>query len=89
MQRNTASFIGHHPPRSKGPNPDNPVTPLVEWIVPSRHLWDTAEQAFDARQNTWRALRERSQAVEELRLVKGSREASAIFRNEELNDEEA
>jgi hypothetical protein len=66
MQRNTACFIGHHLLRSRGLNPDNPVTPLVEWIVLSEHLWGKAEQAFDARLSTWKALREQGQAVEEL-----------------------
>jgi hypothetical protein len=66
MQRNTACFIGHHLLRSRGLNPDNPATPLVELIVLSEHLWGKLEQAFDARLSTWRALRERGQAVAEL-----------------------
>ncbi len=66
MQQNTACFIGHHLLRSRGLNPDNPVTPLVEWIVLSEHLWGKMEQARDARLNISRALHERGQAVEEL-----------------------
>lgn len=66
MQRNPACFIGHHLLRSKGLNPDNPVTPLVEWIVLSEHLSGKLEQVLDARPSIWRVLHERGQAVEEL-----------------------
>jgi hypothetical protein len=57
MQRYEACSIGHRRLRSRGLNPDNPVTPLVDSLVLSEHLWGNAEQAFDARLSTWRALR--------------------------------
>jgi hypothetical protein len=49
MQRYEACSIGHRRLRSRGLNPDNPVTPLVDSLVLSEHLWGNAEQAFDAR----------------------------------------
>lgn len=66
MHQNTACSIGYHLLRSRGLNPDNQVTPLVEWIVLSEHLWGKLEQAFDARRNVWSALRDGRSAVDEL-----------------------
>ena len=66
MRPGAASYIGHHLLRARGPDPSNPATPLMEWLVRVDWLWGKLEEVLDSRALVWRALRTRGQAVEEL-----------------------